>query len=54
MSGYPFDVTFAKPLNKVIRKSSLNLYNFTEQKPEQSTYNKKSVFELFSLAMSLK
>lgn len=47
MSGYPFDVTFAKPLNKVIRKSSLNLYNFTEQKPEQSTYNKKHVWALF-------
>lgn len=47
MSGCPFDVTFAKPLNEVIRKSSLNQYNFSEQKTEQSTYNKKGVWALF-------
>lgn len=47
MSGYPFDVTFLKPLNEVIRKHSLNQYNCTEQKTEQSTYNKKSVGALF-------
>lgn len=47
MSSYPFDVTFAKPLNEVIRKSSLNQYNCTEQKTEQSTYNKKGVWALF-------
>lgn len=41
MSADLFHLTFAKPLNEVIGKSSLNQYDFTEQKSEQPLQQKE-------------